>query len=118
MERPTKGDVRPGSFAEFVPDAVSPLFATLGIPIAQGSTMKMMNDLLEKEITDVYHFDVINGYVYVGIPMTWEVMVPFIKATIKLSKTLLKTANERWRVVSDKLRVLKQGNGVKQICPH
>ena len=42
-----------GSFAEFVPDAVSPLFATLGIPIAKESTLKMMNDLLEKEIPDV-----------------------------------------------------------------
>jgi pyruvate,water dikinase len=95
-----------GSFAEFVPDAVSPLFATLGIPIAKEFTLKMFNDLLDKELPDSYHFDVINGYVYVGIPMTWEVMMPFIRATIKLSKTLLKTADERWRIVSDKLRAV------------
>ena len=48
----------------------------------------------------------INGYVYVGIPMTLKVMVPFIRATIKLSKTLLKTANERWAIVVDKMQVL------------
>ena len=39
-----------GSFAEFVPDAVSPLFATLGVPIAKDFTVKMMNDLMGKEI--------------------------------------------------------------------
>ena len=93
-----------GSFAEFVPDAVSPLFATLAIPIAEEFTLKMMNDILEKDIPDTYQFAVINGYVYVGIPMRREVLLPFIGATIKLSKTLLKTANERWSVASDRLR--------------
>ncbi|HSA99510.1 MAG TPA: PEP/pyruvate-binding domain-containing protein, partial [Anaerolineales bacterium] len=93
-----------GSFAEFVPDAVSPLFATLAIPIAKELTLKMMNDLLEKDIPDTYQFDVINGYVYVGIPMRWEVLGPFIGATIKMSKTYLKTASERWSAASDKLR--------------
>jgi len=92
-----------GSFAEFVPDAVSPLFATLGIPIAKESTLKLMNDVLEKEIPDCYHFDVINGYVYVGVPMTWEVMIPFLGATFKMSK-FLKTSNERWKAACDKLR--------------
>ncbi len=92
-----------GSFAEFVPDAVSPLFATLAIPIAKELTLKMMNDILEKDIPDTYQFDVINGYVYVGIPMRWEVLGPFIGATVKMSKTYLKTASERWSVASDGL---------------
>ncbi len=91
-----------GSFAEFVPDAVSPLFATLGIPIARESTLKLMNDVLEKEIPDCYHFDVINGYVYVGVPMTREVMVPFIGATLKMSK-ILKTSDERWKAARGRL---------------
>jgi pyruvate,water dikinase len=92
-----------GSFAEFVPDAVSPLFATLGIPIARDATLKMMNEVLEKEIPDCYHFEVINGYVFVGVPMTWEVMVPFIGATLKMAK-ILKTSTERWNMASNKLR--------------
>ena len=92
-----------GSFAEFVPDAVSPLFATLGIPIARESTLKMLNEVLGKEIPDSYYFDVINGYVYVGIPMTWEVMWPYMKATVGMSK-ILKTSNERWNAISEKLR--------------
>ncbi|MBI5954734.1 MAG: pyruvate, phosphate dikinase [Chloroflexi bacterium] len=91
-----------GSFAEFVPDAVSPLFATLGVPIAKESTLKLMNDVLEKEIPDCYHFDVINGYIYVGVPMTWEVMVPFIGATLKMSK-ILKTSDERWKAARGRL---------------
>jgi len=45
-----------GSFAEFVPDAVSPLFATLGVPIAKESTLKLMNDVLEKEYTRLLSF--------------------------------------------------------------
>jgi pyruvate,water dikinase len=92
-----------GSFAEFVPDAVSPLFATLAIPIARDRTIKMMNDIMQKDLPDSYHFDVINGYVYVGIPMTWDVMIPFMGATMKMSK-MLKTAGERWVAVSAKLR--------------
>ena len=91
-----------GSFAEFVPDAVSPLFATLGIPIAKELTLKMFNDILEKDIPDCYQFDVINGYVYIGVPMRRDVLVPFIIATLKMSK-ILKTSNERWYVVKEKL---------------
>ena len=91
-----------GSFAEFVPDAVSPLFATLGVPIAKETTLRLMNVILEKEIPDCYHFDVINGYVYVGIPMRRDVLVPFLMATMKMSK-LLKTSNERWYLVKEKL---------------
>jgi pyruvate,water dikinase len=91
-----------GSFAEFVPNAVSPLFATLGIPIAKELTLKMFNDILEKDIPDCYQFDVINGYVYIGVPMRRDVLVPFIIATLKMSK-ILKTSNERWYVVNEKL---------------
>jgi pyruvate,water dikinase len=91
-----------GSFAEFVPDAVSPLFATLGIPIAKECTLRLMNDILEKNIPDCYHFDVVNGYVYIGVPMRRDVLVPFVLATMKMSK-ILKTSNERWYVVKDKL---------------
>lgn len=91
-----------GSFAEFVPDAVSPLFSTLGIPIAKESTLRLMNDVLEKNIPDCYHFDVINGYVYIGVPMRRDVLVPFMIATLKMSK-ILKTSNERWYVAKEKL---------------
>ena len=91
-----------GSFAEFVPDAVSPLFATLGIPIARERTVKMMNSIIEKDIPDSYHFDVINGYVYIGVPMRWEVLWPMVKATITMSK-ILKTSTERWLAAKARL---------------
>ena len=55
-----------GSFAEFVPDPVSPLFATLAVPIARDATQKMMMDLVGIKDKDNYLFEVVNGYVYVG----------------------------------------------------
>ena len=33
-----------GSFAEFVPEPISPLFATLAVPIAREATLKLMNE--------------------------------------------------------------------------
>jgi phosphoenolpyruvate synthase/pyruvate phosphate dikinase len=93
-----------GSFAEFVPDPVSPLFATLGIPIAEKATLKMMNDVLKLKTPNSYQFEVVNGYVYVGIPQTWEVMFPYIMATLTQSKKLLATGAERWKNIREKIR--------------
>ena len=95
-----------GSFAEFIPDPVLPLFATLGIPIAQETTVSMMNEFLDIQNKDIYHFDVVNGYVYVGIPTRLEVMLPFIKATLFKSKKILGNATQRWQVSRQKSRAL------------
>ena len=95
-----------GSFAEFIPDPVSPLFATLGVPIAQETTVSMMNEFLDIQTTDIYHFDVVNGYIYVGIPTRLGVMLPFIKATLFKSKKILGNATQRWQVAREKSRDL------------
>jgi phosphohistidine swiveling domain-containing protein len=95
-----------GSFAEFIPDVVSPLFATLGIPIARDATVSMMKEFLKIDKADCYDISVVNGYVYVGIPMTWEVMWPFIVGTIAQSKKLLVTSTERWLKIREEYRGL------------
>lgn len=75
---PVKGAVLArGSFAEFVPEPVSPLFATLAVPIAQKTTCELMGAI---GVTDEnsYVFAVLNDYVYVGFifspKMTWQMI--------------------------------------------
>jgi len=91
-----------GSFAEFVPDPVSPLFATLAVPIAQGATQKMMMDMVGIKDKDNYLFEVVNGYVYVGIKSKY--MLRMLIATITLMKKFVRTGRERWAVVRGRSR--------------
>ena len=83
-----------GSFAEFVPDPVSPLFATLAVPIAQDATRKMINDFVGITDEESYLFDVVNGYVYVGIKNKY--MGKMLLATVTKSKKVLQNSKERW----------------------
>ena len=70
-----------GSFAEFVPEPVSPLFATLAVPIAREATVKLMSQFgLTGE--DSYLFAVLNNYVYVGFIFTPKMVWQMIKATV------------------------------------
>ena len=55
------------------------LFATLAVPIAYKSTVKLMNEIGVKG-EDSYLFEVINNYVYVGMLFTPKMMWPMIKA--------------------------------------
>ena len=89
-----------GSFAEFVPDPVSPLFATLAVPIAEGETRKMMNDFVGIKDDDSYLFEVVNGYVYVGIKNKY--MGKMILATLTKSKKILQNSKERWEAIRAK----------------
>jgi phosphohistidine swiveling domain-containing protein len=80
-----------GSFAEFVPEPISPLFATLAIPLALDSTVKLMNNF---GVTgkDSYQFAVINSYLYVGMVITPRMTWQMTKASFALIKPILKTA--------------------------
>jgi rifampicin phosphotransferase len=85
-----------GSFAEFLPDPVSPLFATLAVPIAREASLRLMRDMMGMTAGDSYLLAVINGYVYIGIKMTWKYMFPMIKASFTQAKKLLANSTERW----------------------
>jgi len=91
-----------GSFAEFVPDPVSPLFATLALPIAQDATQKMMADFLGIKENDSYLFEVVNGYVYVGIKSKY--LLKMFIASLTKSKKILQNSRERWAAVRAKSR--------------
>ncbi|UCD40806.1 MAG: hypothetical protein JSV69_09410, partial [Chloroflexota bacterium] len=91
-----------GSFAEFVPDPVSPLFATLAVPIAQDATQKMMADFIGIKENDSYLFEVVNGYVYVG--MKSKYILKMIIATITYTKKMLRNSRKRWAAVRTRSR--------------
>ena len=82
-----------GSFAEFVPEPVSPLFATLALPIASKATARLMGDFIG--IEESYILTAINDYVYVGFVFTPKITWKMLVATIGATKTLLKNARER-----------------------
>jgi rifampicin phosphotransferase len=80
-----------GSFAEFVPEPVTPLFATLAVPIARDVTVQLMNRVgFSGE--DSYLFAVLNNYVYVGFIFTPKMVLQMVKVSVYLTKTLSKTA--------------------------
>ncbi len=91
-----------GSFAEFVPEPVSPLFATLAVPIAKQATLRLMASLgvTEKES---YIFSVINDYVYVGFRFTPKMIWQFLKATIVLFPKLIKTAGSKAAAAKERI---------------
>jgi rifampicin phosphotransferase len=83
-----------GSFAEFVPEPISPLFATLAVPIAQISTMRMMSEIGVTGKNN-YLFAVLNDYVYVGFVFTPKMTWQMVKASFMLLGPILKTARQR-----------------------
>jgi pyruvate,water dikinase len=83
-----------GSFAEFVPEPISPLFATLAIPLAREATNKLMNRM---GVTgkDTYIFAVINSYLYIGMFFTPRMIWQMVKASFSMLKPLLRTAKQQ-----------------------
>ena len=95
------------SFAEFVPGAISPLFATLGVPVAEKAGQALMAEYMGQAGADGYPFAVVNGYVYIG-------MVPSLKMFGAMAVTLLRggiqrmlrTGPARWAAMSEKYHAL------------
>jgi rifampicin phosphotransferase len=83
-----------GSFAEFVPEPISPLFATLAVPIAHRTTMKLMSEIGVTGKNN-YLFAVLNDYVYVGFVFTPKMTWQMFWASFKMLGPILKTARQR-----------------------
>jgi phosphoenolpyruvate synthase/pyruvate phosphate dikinase len=97
-----------GSFAEFVPEPVTPLFATLAVPIARKVTVELMARV---GVTgkDSYLFSVINSYVYVGFVFTPKMVWQMAKATASLSRILSKNAEpQAEKVKAESLEVVQK----------
>ena len=103
------------SFAEFVPGAVSPLFATLGVPVAEKAGQALMGEYMGQIGSDGYPFAVVNGYVYVGMvlgpKMLWAMAVALMRGAVQ---KMLKTSQVRWTAMSEKYHmVVDQWQGKK-----
>ena len=83
-----------GSFAEFVPEPISPLFATLAVPIARQSTMNLMSQFGVTGENN-YIFAVLNDYVYVGFVFTPKLTWQMLKASFIMFGPVMKTARQR-----------------------
>ncbi len=83
-----------GSFAEFVPEPVSPLFATLAVPIAHQATISLMKGIGVTEDNN-YLFAVLNDYVYVGFVFTPKLTWQMIIASVKMFGPIMKTSRQR-----------------------
>ncbi len=108
-----------GSFAEFVPEPVSPLFATLAVPLARDASNRLMNRMGVK-VKDSYLFAVINSYLYIGMvfspKMTWQMSrasLGMLKSVLKTSRQQAVTEREKFIAVIQKWQVQE----IKELAP-
>jgi pyruvate,water dikinase len=83
-----------GSFAEFVPEPVSPMFATLAVPIARETTNRMMNRL-GMTMKDGYVFAIVNRYLYIGFVFTFRITWEMIKGSFVMLRPILRTSRQQ-----------------------
>jgi rifampicin phosphotransferase len=87
-----------GSMAEFIPQPMSPLFASMGVPMANRATEQLFRELGGERLAGSgFSYDTINGYAYAGIRMTVGAMVPYMIAVTKVARKMLSTGEQRWR---------------------
>jgi phosphohistidine swiveling domain-containing protein len=93
------------SFAEFIPNPVSPLFATLAVPIASRATRKVFAEFLGDMGPNGIFFSLINNYVYLGTVLSPKIIWAIIVAAVKgQMQKMLKTGQVRWTAVSTRYR--------------
>jgi len=95
-----------GSFAEFLPDPVSPLFGTLAVPLAGKASLKMMSDIGGINNPDSYIVVVVNGYVYVGLKMTFKVILSMLIMSTIATRKMLSMGKQRWEAAHEKYLAL------------
>ena len=94
------------SFAELLPDPVSPLFGTLAVPLAEKASLAMMSDIGGIDDPDSYVVAVVNGYVYIGLKMTFKVIWSMLIMSTIASKRMLSTGKQRWQAEREKYLAL------------
>jgi len=90
-----------GSLAEHTPSPVSPLFATMGLRIANEETYRLWEEITGLDPGSMFVGDgmymPINGYVYgafrLGLKETWQIT----KMSLSLTGQLMRGSPERWR---------------------
>jgi pyruvate,water dikinase len=84
------------SLAEHLPNAVSPLFATLGLRAVNKATAELEDLMKINLVENEYQYRAINGYVYMGILLTAKFTWAMMRITISGMKFMLQGGTERW----------------------
>ena len=97
-----------GSLAEHTPSPVTPLFATLGLEIANRETEILWRDFIGMEDpTSMFAGDgfymAINNYVYGGFKMDWKNAWFISKMSFSAIGPMMRNAPERWQEAREKL---------------
>jgi pyruvate,water dikinase len=92
-----KGMYARGSMAEHLPNPVSPLFATLGLRIANKATSVLGREYLGVQDDSNYQYMTINGFTYMGIVMGPREYWIFTKAAFSQLGNMLGKGTERWQ---------------------
>jgi phosphoenolpyruvate synthase/pyruvate phosphate dikinase len=100
-----------GSLAEHIPSPVSPLFATLGLRIANRETELLWRDYVGVEdpgsmFAGEGFYLAINNYVYGGFRLGWKNTWAITKMSFSQIGPMLHDAPERWRAAHDKLAAI------------
>ena len=86
-----------GSMAEHLPNPVSPLFASLGLRIANQATFALGKDFLGMKDVSDYQYITINGYAYMGVVFGPREIWIFTKAAFSQLGYMLSGGTERWQ---------------------
>ena len=91
------------SFAEFVPNPVSPLFATMGVPIASHFTQILFHQFMPWMDLDSLTFSVVNHYVYIGLQFNLKNVWNMGRGVMagQMGK-MLRTGQARWSAMREK----------------
>jgi pyruvate,water dikinase len=92
-----KGMYARGSLCEHLPNPVSPLFGTLGIRMVNIPTREI-GEMALGTGGGGYQYGLINGYVYLGMELTWREWLAMAKATGTLTRSMFKVSHEHWQV--------------------
>ncbi|MBE0684288.1 MAG: hypothetical protein IH589_20480 [Anaerolineales bacterium] len=91
-----KGMYARGSLCEHLPNPVSPLFGTLGVRMVNIPT-KVIGEMALGIGGGGYQYQVINGYLYLGMVLTWREWLSMAKASATLVGPMFKTSHEAWQ---------------------
>jgi rifampicin phosphotransferase len=97
------------SFAELLPEPVSPLFGTLAVPLAEKASLGMMKDIGGIDDPDSYVAAVVNGYVYIGLKMTFKIILSLLVMSTVAARKMLRTGKTRWQAERQKYLDLVKG---------
>ncbi|MEN9938027.1 MAG: hypothetical protein RLZZ387_4606 [Chloroflexota bacterium] len=96
-----------GSLAEHIASPVTPLFATLGLELANRATIQLWERFVGKGTRSLLPaagaYQAVNGYVFLGIRMGAKNIVSMVRMTFSQLTPMLRGSVARWRAARQEL---------------